>query len=571
MKRKSLRDVLVEQGVIAQAQLDAFQGRLGNGHGSLGQALMAEGLLSAEQLGRALAAQYALPYEPLAEFRVDPHFYQTISVELMYRHPFVPLAEQDGVLVIAIPDPGNLPALDELELLLKRPLRLAVSSKDAILAALTRSEGSSQALKDIEADYRPILLREDEQGEEVLSIEKIARDQSPVVKLVDTILLNALQRRASDIHIEAGDRAVFVKYRIDGILVPALDPLDLKLHAPLISRIKVMSELDIAERRVPQDGRFRIRLDRKTVDFRVSILPSAFGEDVVIRILDKESITAGVSELRLDRLGFNPGDLRRFRRAITEPYGMVLVTGPTGSGKTTTLYAAISEVNTQENKMITIEDPVEYQLAGVVQIPVNEKKGLTFARGLRSILRHDPDKIMVGEIRDAETAQIAIQSALTGHLVFTTVHANNAFDVIGRFVNMGIEPYNFVASLNCILAQRLVRTICASCRQEVKLDPAQAEESGLNYEPYRDLVLYQGRGCEHCSGTGYRGRQCITEFLDLTDEIKELILARKPSSEIRKRALAQGMTSLRLSAVEKLRQGVTTLAEINRVTFVEQA
>ena len=571
MKRKSLRDVLVEQGVIAQAQLDAFQGRLGNGHGSLGQALMAEGLLSAEQLGRALAAQYALPYEPLAEFRVDPHFYQTISVELMYRHPFVPLAEQDGVLVIAIPDPGNLPALDELELLLKRPLRLAVSSKDAILAALTRSEGSSQALKDIEADYRPILLREDEQGEEVLSIEKIARDQSPVVKLVDTILLNALQRRASDIHIEAGDRAVFVKYRIDGILVPALDPLDLKLHAPLISRIKVMSELDIAERRVPQDGRFRIRLDRKTVDFRVSILPSAFGEDVVIRILDKESITAGVSELRLDRLGFNPGDLRRFRRAITEPYGMVLVTGPTGSGKTTTLYAAISEVNTQENKMITIEDPVEYQLAGVVQIPVNEKKGLTFARGLRSILRHDPDKIMVGEIRDAETAQIAIQSALTGHLVFTTVHANNAFDVIGRFVNMGIEPYNFVASLNCILAQRLVRTICASCRQEVKLDRAQAEESGLNYEPYRDLVLYQGRGCEHCSGTGYRGRQCITEFLDLTDEIKDLILARKPSSEIRKRALAQGMTSLRLSAVEKLRQGATTLAEINRVTFVEQA
>jgi type IV pilus assembly protein PilB len=571
MKRKSLRDVLVEQGVVAQAQLDALQGRLGNGRGSLGQALMAEGLLSAEQLGRALAAQHTLPYEPLAEFRVDPHFYQTISVELMYRHPFVPLAEQDGMLVIAIPDPGNLPALDELELLLKRPLRLAVSAKDAILAALTRSEGSSQALKDIEADYRPILLREDEQGEEVLSIEKIARDQSPVVKLVDTILLNALQRRASDIHVEAGDRAVHVKYRIDGILVPALDPLDLKLHAPLISRIKVMSELDIAERRVPQDGRFRIRLDRKTVDFRVSILPSAFGEDVVIRILDKEYIAAGVSELRLDSLGFNPGDLRRFRRAITEPYGMVLVTGPTGSGKTTTLYAAISEINTQENKMITIEDPVEYQLAGVVQIPVNEKKGLTFARGLRSILRHDPDKIMVGEIRDAETAQIAIQSALTGHLVFTTVHANNAFDVIGRFVNMGIEPYNFVASLNCILAQRLVRTICASCRQEVKLDRAQAEESGLNYEPYRDLVLYQGRGCEHCSGTGYRGRQCITEFLDLTDEIKEMILARKPSSEIRKRALAQGMTSLRLSAVEKLRQGATTLAEINRVTFVEQA
>ncbi len=570
VKRKPLREVLVEQGLVAGPQLDAVLGKLEDGRRPLGQALVAEGLLSAEQLGRALAAQYGLSYEPLTEYRVDPRFYQTIPVELMYRHPFVPLAEQDGLLIVAIHDPGNLPALDELELLLKRPLRLVVSTKDAILAVLTRSEGSSQALKDIEADYRPILLREDERGDEVLSIEKIAKDQSPVVKLVDTIILNALQRRASDIHVEASDRAVHVKYRIDGILTPALDPLDLKLHAPLISRIKVMSELDIAERRVPQDGRFRIRLDRKTVDFRVSILPSAFGEVVVVRILDKEYIAAGVAALRLDRLGFNAEDLRRFRRSITEPYGMVLVTGPTGSGKTTSLYAAISEINVQENKVITIEDPVEYQLAGVVQIPVNEKKGLTFARGLRSILRHDPDKIMVGEIRDAETAQIAIQSALTGHLVFTTVHANNAFDVIGRFVNMGIEPYNFVSSLNCILAQRLVRTICPACREEVRLDRAQAEESELNYDQYREVALSQGRGCEHCHGTGYRGRQCITEFLDLTDEIKEMILDRKPPSEIRKRAVSLSMTSLRQAAVEKLRAGVTTLAEINRVTFIEQ-
>jgi type IV pilus assembly protein PilB len=346
--------------------------------------------------------------------------------------------------------------------------------------------------------------------------------------------------------------------------------LDLKLHAPLISRIKVMSELDIAERRVPQDGRFRMRLDKKTVDFRVSILPSAFGEDVVIRILDKEYIAAGVAELRLDRLGFNQDDLRRFRRAITEPYGMVLVTGPTGSGKTTTLYAAIGEINTADVKIITIEDPVEYQLAGVVQIPVNEKKGLTFARGLRSILRHDPDKIMVGEIRDAETAQIAIQSALTGHLVFTTVHANNAFDVIGRFVNMGIEPYNFVSSLNCILAQRLVRSICLACREEARVDQAQAQESGLVFDQWRQVPIYQGKGCAECHGSGYRGRQCITEFLDLTDEIKELILDRKPPSEIRRRAIAEGMTSLRQTALEKVRQGITTLKEINRVTFIEQ-
>ena len=570
-KRKSLVDVLIGQGVLTTSGMESVLRRDDTQQESLGPALVAEGVISAEQLSRAVAEQFGLPYEPLTDFRVDQTFYRTIPAELMHRHPFVPVAERDGLLFVAIPDPQNLFGLDELERLLKRPLQWVVSPREAIAAALSRSEETSQALKDLEADYRPLLLKEDERGDEVLSIEKIAKDQSPVVKLVDTIILNALQRRASDIHIEANDRSVQVKFRIDGILSAALEPLDLKLHAPLISRIKVMSELDIAERRVPQDGRFRIRLDRKTVDFRVSILPSAFGEDVVIRILDKEYIAAGVAELRLDRLGFNPGDLTRFRRSITEPYGMVLVTGPTGSGKTTTLYAAISEINTEDIKVITIEDPVEYQLAGVVQIPVNEKKGLTFARGLRSILRHDPDKIMVGEIRDSETAQIAIQSALTGHLVFTTVHANNAFDVIGRFVNMGIEPYNFVSSLNCILAQRLVRTICAGCHEEVRLTREQAEESGLKYESYRNVPVFQGRGCTECHGTGYRGRQCITEFLDLTDGIKEMILDRKPPSEIRKYAVSEGMTSLRQAALEKLRRGVTTLAEINRVTFIEQA
>jgi type IV pilus assembly protein PilB len=571
LKPKRLGDVLVAQGVLAPGEMEGIIGKLKSPINSLGQALVKEGVITEDQLARALAEQYGLPFEPLTDFRVDPGFYQTVPVELMHRHPFVPLAERDGVLVIAITDPHNLQALDELELVLNRPLHLTVSARGAIMAALTRSEGSSQAIKEIEAEYRPLLVREDEQGEEVLSVEKIAKDQSPVIKLVDTIILNALQKRASDIHIEATDRAVHVRFRIDGILDAALDPLDIKLHLPLISRLKVMSELDIAERRVPQDGRFRIRLDRKTVDFRVSILPSAYGEDVVIRILDKDYIAAGVSELRLDRLGFNPEDLRRFRRAIAEPYGMVLVTGPTGSGKTTTLYAAIGEVNTKDDKVITIEDPVEYQLGGVVQIPVNEKKGLTFARGLRSILRHDPDKIMVGEIRDAETAQIAIQSALTGHLVFTTVHANNAFDVIGRFVNMGIEPYNFVSSLNCILAQRLVRSICVVCRETVKLTPAQAQEAGLDFEQYQDIPLYQGKGCGECHGSGYRGRQAITEFLDLTDVIREMILDRKASSEIRARAMADGMTSLRQAALEKVRKGVTTLKEINRVTFIEQA
>ena len=415
-----------------------------------------------------------------------------------------------------------------------------------------------------------MLVKEDERGEEVLTVDHFGEDQSPVVKLLDTIMLSAMQRRASDIHIEATDRATTVKFRVDGILVSAMDPLDVKLHPPLVSRLKVMSDLDIAERRVPQDGSFRMRLDRKTVDFRVSILPSVFGESVVIRILDREAITTGVSTLRLDRLGFNPEDLKRFRRAITRPYGMVLVTGPTGSGKTTTLYAAISEMNIQEDKLITIEDPVEYQLPGVVQIPVNEKKGLTFARGLRSILRHDPDKIMVGEIRDAETAQIAIQSALTGHLVLTTVHANNVFDVIGRFASMGIDSYNFLAALTCVLAQRLIRVICPDCRHQVPLDQALAEESGLDYDEFKGAPFYEGKGCSECHDTGYRGRKCITEFLDLTDEIKEMILADRALSEIRYRAVTDGMITLRQSAVKKVLAGETTLREINRVTFSEE-
>ncbi|MCC2642264.1 MAG: gspE [Nitrospira sp.] len=570
LTRPSLADVMVREGILPKRTIDQVVSRLGGSTAALGQTLVEEGSISEAQLAQALAAQYGFPYDPLTGFRVDSEFYHTISVKLMRRHPFVPVKDEGGVLTIAISDPHNLLALDELEILLNRTLHYVVSSRTAIQTALERSEGSSQALRELEAEYRSVLVKEDERGEEVLTVDHFGEDQSPVVKLLDTIMLSAMQRRASDIHIEATDRATTVKFRVDGILVSAMDPLDVKLHPPLVSRLKVMSDLDIAERRVPQDGSFRMRLDRKTVDFRVSILPSVFGESVVIRILDREAITTGVSTLRLDRLGFNPEDLKRFRRAITRPYGMVLVTGPTGSGKTTTLYAAISEMNIQEDKLITIEDPVEYQLPGVVQIPVNEKKGLTFARGLRSILRHDPDKIMVGEIRDAETAQIAIQSALTGHLVLTTVHANNVFDVIGRFASMGIDSYNFLAALTCVLAQRLVRMICPACRHQVPLDQALAEESGLDYEQYKSAPFYEGKGCSECHDTGYRGRKCITEFLDLTDEIKEMILADRALSEIRYRAVTDGMITLRQSAVKKVLLGESTLREINRVTFSEE-
>lgn len=567
--RPTLLEVLVRQG-LAREPIEQALRRLGGVSLALGQTLVSEGVLSEEQLAKALAEQYGLPYDPLTDFRVDQQFYESISVKLMQRHPFVPMGERAGVLTIAIADPQNVLGFDELELLIGKPLARVVSSRTAILSALERSEGSSQALRELEAEYRSVLVKEDDRGEEVLTVNHVAEDQSPAVKLLDSILLSAMQRRASDIHIEASDRATKVKLRVDGILVPAMEPLDVRLHAPLVSRLKVMSELDIAERRVPQDGSFRMRLDRKTVDFRVSILPSVFGESVVVRILDREAITTGVSALRLERLGFNPEDLKRFRRAIVRPYGMVLVTGPTGSGKTTTLYAAITEMSTAEDKLITIEDPVEYQLAGVVQIPVNEKKGLTFARGLRSILRHDPDKIMVGEIRDAETAQIAIQSALTGHLVLTTVHANNVFDVIGRFASMGIDAYNFLAALNCVLAQRLVRILCPACRVPVAAEQALLEDSGLDYEQYKDTPFYQGKGCSNCMGTGYRGRKCITEFLDLTDEIKEMILAERPLSEIRYRAVTDGMITLRQSAIKKVLQGETSLREINRVTFSEE-
>jgi len=459
--------------------------------------------------------------------------------------------------------------IDELELLLGHPLEMMVGTRSSIQEILKKSESSQRVLEEATEDFKVQLIREDEDGEEQLTIEKLTSDASPIIKLIDSTIFNALQRRASDIHIETREREVSIKYRIDGVLYQAMDPIDKQFHSAIISRIKVMSELDIAEKRIPQDGRFKMKLKGRAIDFRVSIMPSVHGEDAVIRILDKESANEEFRELRLDVLGFEARELKILRRQITEPYGMFLVTGPTGSGKTTTLYAALSEIRSEEDKIITIEDPVEYQLPGITQIPVNEKKGLTFARGLRSILRHDPDKIMVGEIRDEETAQIAVQSALTGHLVFTTVHANNVVDVLGRFLNMKVEVYNFVSALNCVLAQRLVRMVCKDCRRPVKMDAKTLEESGLDLKTYGDHTFYEGRGCIDCNGTGFKGRTAIAEILDLSDNIRELILARKSAGEIKRAAKEEGMLFLRESAVEKVLAGLTTLKEINKVTFVQ--
>jgi type IV pilus assembly protein PilB len=567
VKQAALSDVLLRRGVLSRAKLAPYLLNLPHEPPRLGEALLADSLITDVQLAESLAEQYGFPYRDLTDFRVDFESVPDIPPEWMSRYGFAPLNVEDGFLTVAISDPGDLPVLDRIELLLRRPIRFVISTKAAIEEAVRASERSTHAIAKLQNEFRPILVHENEQGDEELSLEKINKDQSPVVRLVDTIVLNALQKGASDIHIEPTDGTTEIRYRIDGVLYPAMEPLDGRFHNPLVSRIKVMSELDIAERRTPQDGRFKLRIEHRTVDFRVSILPSAFGESVVIRILAKEGFKSVHGGLNLDVLGIKQEDLTRFRRASTASYGMVLVTGPTGSGKTTTLYATISEVLTKEDKIITIEDPVEYQLKGVIQIPVNEKKGLTFARGLRSILRHDPDKIMVGEIRDAETAQIAIQSALTGHLVFSTVHANNAFDVIGRFVNMGIEPYNFVSALNCIMAQRLIRRTCQHCKVGRKLTREECEQLGFDFQVFEDRLVYEGRGCAHCQGLGYSGRHAITEFLALTDTIKELILDRRPASEIRRAAIDNGMTTLRDAGIEKILNGETTLREVNRMTF----
>ena len=534
-----------------------------------GQEPSADDYAGEVERARRLAQRYRLEFVDMDQFRIDTELFRTIPAELMLRYGFVPCKREGQTLVVVVSDPTDLPMIDELALLLAMPVRVTVGPPSAIQAILKKSESSQRVLEEATEAFQLQLVREDEGGDETLSVERLTSDTSPIIRLVDSTVFTAIQRRASDIHIETQDDAVHVKYRIDGVLQAAMRPIDKRFASSIISRVKVMAELDIAEKRIPQDGRFRLRLRGKTIDFRVSIMPSVHGEDAVIRILDKESISEQFRELRLDILGFPEEVLSRFRKYIAEPYGMVLVTGPTGSGKTTTLYGALSEIKTPEDKIVTIEDPVEYQLSGVTQIPINEKKGLTFARGLRSILRHDPDKIMVGEIRDPETAQIAIQSALTGHLVFTTVHANNVVDVLGRFLNMGVEPYQFVSALNCVLAQRLVRLICLHCRRPVRVSDSMLSESGLDAAWARTRTFYEGAGCLECSGTGYKGRTAICELLNLSDRIREMILERRPSSEIKKVARDDGMRFLRESAVEKVLNGQTTLREINKATFVE--
>jgi type IV pilus assembly protein PilB len=531
----------------------------------------AEAMTEVER-AQMLARRYHAEFVDLKNFKIQHELFKSVPVDIMFRYNFVPLEKNEGRMAIAVADPSKLMVIDEIAGLLGTRIVTRVATMSQITDILKKSEQSQRVLDEASEGLAFDVLSDNENAEENISIDKLAADDdiSPIIRLVDTTIFTALERRASDIHLETYDDSLLVKYRIDGVLQQAMAPIAREHHQTILSRIKVMSELDIAERRVPQDGRFRVRYKGRLIDFRVSIMPTVHGENAVLRVLDKESMSEKFTKLSLDVVGFAEKDLTRFRRYIKEPYGMVLVTGPTGSGKTTTLYAALNEIKSEEDKIITIEDPVEYQIRGITQIPVNEKKGLTFARGLRSILRHDPDKILVGEIRDAETAQIAINSALTGHLVFTTVHANNVVDVLGRFLNMGVEPYNFVSALNCILAQRLVRQVCEFCVRDVHYSDAELEANGLNPAEWRGVAFKEGPGCIECAGTGYRGRSAIHELLELDDEIREMLLEKRPGSEIRKKAKEKGMNFLRDSALERVRDGITTLREINKVTFIEQ-
>ncbi len=496
-------------------------------------------------------------------FASTPDFQQVPLAEALKRE-FVIVRGADGVRIGVFADPFDGARIAWIDERLKGAT-LHLAHPADLTAFLARHEEDFHAVESLAAES-------DEAAEieevETLSIARISEDSSVVVKLVNSTLYDALKQHASDIHLGVTGTGLVIKYRIDGVLNTVSRVQGGEIAEQVISRIKVMAELDIGEKRVPQDGRFKVAIKGRQIDFRVSIMPSIYGEDAVLRVLDKQDLADQIHGVQLESLGFEESTMRVLRRLASEPYGMVLVTGPTGSGKTTTLYAMITEINRGVDKIITIEDPVEYQLPGVLQIPVNEKKGLTFARGLRSILRHDPDKIMVGEIRDPETAQIAVQSALTGHLVFTTIHANNVFDVIGRFVQMGVDPYSFVSALNGILAQRLIRLVCQECATEVTPGPDELVASGLNPAQAKGFRFVHGTGCGRCRGTGYRGRTAIAEILLLDDELRQMIIDRQPIAKVKELARRRGLRLLRESAVELVRESKTTLEEINRVTFV---
>ena len=567
-KTQKVGDIAVNLGFMTQEQLSYILSKKAITKQLFGQLCLEEGFLDHEMLAQIIAKQYAYEYVLLEDVK-DANLLNMFKLDFMSKYLLIPYQKKNGILEIAMAEPSlSFDAIDELELLTDLSISIIIASEPRIKKNLKKVEASQKLLDTVSVDMRLSLVRETDKGEDIITSETVTAEESPIIKLVDTTILDGIMKRASDIHIEAMENGVIIRYRLDGMLHQATDPIDIQYQSPIVSRIKVMAELDIAEKRIPQDGRFKLMVMDQYVDFRVSILPSVFGENVVIRILDRESVSSGSGELQLDGMGLPDNEVARIRRMIHAPYGMFLMTGPTGSGKTTTLYRALSEVNSKDVKIVTIEDPVEYELKGVTQIPVNEKKGLTFAKGLRAILRHDPDKILVGEIRDPETAQIALQSALTGHLVFTTIHANSSFEVVNRFIHMGIEPYNLMSALNCVVAQRLIRILC-DCKEKTTHKEKTLIESGLVPETLRDQVFYRAKGCEVCKGTGYNGRKAIIELIELDDDMRTLFIERASITVLKKKALDAGTAFLRMAAIKEVMGGVTTLEEANRVTFID--
>ncbi|HEX5766820.1 MAG TPA: GspE/PulE family protein [Burkholderiales bacterium] len=555
---------MIEAQKIAEARAEALAAA---GSRRLVDVLEERLALEPDVFAERLAATFRYGVLRMDELRrLEPAF-DLVPLSECSRKGCVLLRAGGGELLLATDDPFAAEQAAWAAERISAPFAWRLVHRGDLVAYLASHEETLRALDAVSAEVGA--AGDENAGAEDLSLKAIADEKSEVVRLVRSTLRDALKIGASDIHLESVAAGLAIKFRIDGILIP-IKQIDDRAHAEqAIARVKVLAELDVTERRVPQDGRFKA-LDRgRAIDLRVSIMPSIHGEDAVLRVLDKQSLYESTRQtLSLDSLGFEERDIKALRRLSHEPHGMLLVTGPTGSGKTTTLYAAITEINKGQDKIVTIEDPVEYQLPGVLQIPVNEKKGLTFARGLRSILRHDPDRIMVGEIRDPETANIAVQSALTGHLVFTTVHANNVFDVIGRFMHMNVDLYGFVSALNAILAQRLVRLVCAHCAEPEVPSADLLRESGLAREATRDWNFRIGKGCRECRGVGYRGRKAIAELLLLNDEMRERITSRAPIRTLKDTAAANGTRFLREAALEAVRRGETTLEEINRVTFV---
>jgi general secretion pathway protein E len=522
---------------------------------------------SPEQFLQALSQSLFFSAIEMRELNTLLPAFEVISFSMAQQKECLAFYTGENKLALVFADPFNETLQDWALEHVKQQFTWRLALRSDIAAFQARHEETMRAMDGLHDNANNKSAETDEMVAH-LSLKSINEDTNPIVKLINSTLYDALKVGASDIHLECSSTGLSIKYRIDGVMAGVGGMQGAENADQAISRVKVMAQLDISERRIPQDGRFKVVVQGREVDFRVSIMPSVFGEDAVLRVLDRKALSEEAQGLSLQVLGFDAKIISQFRRLASEPYGMVLVTGPTGSGKTTSLYAAISEVNTGHDKIITIEDPVEYQLPGVLQIPVNEKKGLTFARGLRSILRHDPDKIMVGEIRDSETAQIAVQAALTGHLVFTTVHANNVLDVIGRFMHMGVDPYNFVSAMNGIMAQRLIRTICSHCAEDVQPDAQLLEDSGISPEVAAGMRFKFAKGCGHCRGTGYRGRKAVAELLILNDELREMIVAREPIRKLKEAAKRSGMRTIREAAIEAVGNGLTTLQEINRVTFV---